>query len=200
MLSPLRLFTLALSAGSVFASMTGPQIVVTINTITSASQALQGPANSINVLSPALFLIGQGPFPTIIQGLANIAQDGTNALQGIQGTGELANGQQTNVFNAFRDFVTVHQELLSILIGKAGILQDIPFVGGPVASVLRTIESVVDSFALELIDVAQNEAANLQNQATALDGTLNQAINAYSGQGLVKDKLRRSYPIDVKAM
>lgn len=48
---------------SVCAQMTAPQIVSNINIITGQSQALQAPANSINLLSGPLFLIGQGPFP-----------------------------------------------------------------------------------------------------------------------------------------
>lgn len=63
----------AFGAASLFASanagiiqkraLTAPQIVENINIITSLSQNLQGPANSINLLSGPLFLIGQGPFP-----------------------------------------------------------------------------------------------------------------------------------------
>jgi len=48
---------------SVYAQLTAPQIVSNINIVTSDSQALQAPANSINILSGPLFLIGQGPFP-----------------------------------------------------------------------------------------------------------------------------------------
>jgi hypothetical protein len=44
-------------------AMTAPQVVANINIITGQSQALQAPANSINLLSGPLFLIGQGPFP-----------------------------------------------------------------------------------------------------------------------------------------
>jgi hypothetical protein len=43
-----------------------------------------------------------------------------------------------------RQFVRVHQALLNILIGKAGLLQQVPLVGPPVAAVLRQVESVVD--------------------------------------------------------
>lgn len=38
----------------------------------------------------------------------------------------------------------VHQELLNILIGKSGIFSTVPFVGQPIATVLRAIEGVVD--------------------------------------------------------
>lgn len=50
-------------SSSVYAQMTAPQIVSNINIITGLSQQLQGPANSINILSGTLFLAGQGPFP-----------------------------------------------------------------------------------------------------------------------------------------
>jgi Family of unknown function len=43
-----------------------------------------------------------------------------------------------------KKFITVHQQLLSILIGKAGLFSDVPFIGAPVAQALREIESVVD--------------------------------------------------------
>jgi len=45
---------------------------------------------------------------------------------------------------AEKQFVRVHQALLNILIGKAGLFQTVPFIGQPVAAVLRQIENVVD--------------------------------------------------------
>ncbi len=38
----------------------------------------------------------------------------------------------------------VFQALLNILIGKAGILEQVPLVGGPVAAVLRSVEAIID--------------------------------------------------------
>jgi hypothetical protein len=40
--------------------------------------------------------------------------------------------------------VRVFQALLNIMIGKAGILTEVPVVGGPVAAVLRDVEAVID--------------------------------------------------------
>jgi len=48
------------------------------------------------------------------------------------------------IFEAFREFVRVHQQLLNILIGKTGFLTRIPIVGAPVAEILRRVEAVVD--------------------------------------------------------
>lgn len=41
-------------------------------------------------------------------------------------------------------FVRVHQILLNILIGKAGLFNTVPLIGAPVAAILRQIEKVVD--------------------------------------------------------
>jgi hypothetical protein len=78
-------------------------------------------------------------------------------------------------------FVRVHQVLLNILIGKAGLFNTVPIIGQPVAAVLRQVESVVDTIAFSLIDGVQSRAADLTVQANSLDGTLTTAINAYSG-------------------
>jgi hypothetical protein len=48
------------------------------------------------------------------------------------------------IANAFREFVRVHQALLNILIGKAGLFSIVPFIGAPVSIALRSIEGVVD--------------------------------------------------------
>lgn len=50
-------------------------------------------------------------------------------------TGEVA----SSIANAFQNFVKVHQQLLDVLVGKAGFLTHIPFVGPPVNAVLRLV-------------------------------------------------------------
>jgi hypothetical protein len=55
-----------------------------------------------------------------------------------------AGAQADAIFEAFREFVRVHQALLNILIGKAGLFQTVPFIGQPIAAVLRQVENVVD--------------------------------------------------------
>jgi hypothetical protein len=45
---------------------------------------------------------------------------------------------------AIYQFVEVHQALLNILIGKAGVLNDLPLIGPPMAQALRSVEAVVD--------------------------------------------------------
>jgi len=44
-------------------ALTAQEIVGNINELTTLSQALQAPAQSITILNGPLILIGQGPFP-----------------------------------------------------------------------------------------------------------------------------------------
>jgi hypothetical protein len=91
--------------------------------------------------------------------------------------------------------------LLNILIGKAGLFDTVPIIGQPVSAVLRQVESIVDvsgpfsfsspqllqtsdiykTLAFTLIDDVESHAADIQEQAQSLDGTLTTCINAYSG-------------------
>ncbi|PMD29432.1 UVI-1 protein [Hyaloscypha variabilis F] len=166
---------------SVYAQLTAPQIVSNINIVTSDSQALQAPANSINILSGPLFLIGQGPFPQIVIGFTQIVNTVTDDIQAMQGTQPFnVLSDENSILDAFTTFVEVHQELLQILIGKAGLLNDLPFVGPPVAQVLRNLESVVDTIAFALIDLVPDVAGRFTDQKNTLDVTIGQAIDAYT--------------------
>jgi hypothetical protein len=78
-------------------------------------------------------------------------------------------------------FVVVHQELLKILIGKSGLLEGI-FLG-PVAAVLRTLESVVDTLAFGIIDSAPVCEATATTDKSNLDDTLGKAVCAYTPGG-----------------
>lgn len=50
----------------------------------------------------------------------------------------------TAIADAVRLFFAALHDLLSVVIGKAGFLTKIPFIGPPITSVLRSVEGVVD--------------------------------------------------------
>lgn len=52
--------------------------------------------------------------------------------------------EATAIADAFRLFVKTHQVLLDALIGTGGFITKVPFVGPPVAAVLKSLEKVVD--------------------------------------------------------
>ncbi|EUC47811.1 hypothetical protein COCMIDRAFT_3288 [Bipolaris oryzae ATCC 44560] len=183
MVSIRNIFTAALAlAAPISAAITPAQMVDNIKMVTAKSQALQAPAQSITIVNGPLIVIGQGPFPQIIAGFTDIVTTVTVAIAQMDGSQPVKAGAQADaIFDAFREFVRVHQALLNILIGKAGLFTTVPFIGQPVAAVLRQIESVVDTIAFAIIDLVQSRAADLQREANSLGATLDVCINSYQG-------------------
>ncbi|RYC61846.1 hypothetical protein CHU98_g4343 [Xylaria longipes] len=172
----------AVMAASAMAALSPTQIADGLRKITDQSRNLQGPAQSITIVNAPLIVIGQGPFPTIIKGFTEIVSTATATITQLNGTPTITNDADVAlVFNAFRAFVRVHQELLNILIGKAGILTKVPFIGQPVATVLRKVEVAVDTVGITLISVCESKAQDIQSEANSLGGTLDLAIQQYNG-------------------
>lgn len=73
----------------------------------------------------------------------------------------------------------VHQELLKIIIGKHGLLSLTPFTQ-PIATVLRTLESGVDTLAFGIIDSVPTCAQDSTQNKNSLDSTLSDAIDEYN--------------------
>ncbi|EAT82361.1 hypothetical protein HBI56_090270 [Parastagonospora nodorum] len=192
MVSFRNLIVSALALAAPIAAQASPaDVVKNIQAITQKSQALQAPAQSINLINGPLILIGQGPFPQIIVGFTDIVSSATTYITQMQGMAPVPAGAPADaIFDAFREFVRVHQALLNILIGKAGLFETVPFIGQPIASVLRQIENVVDTIAFALIDTVESRAKDLQGQASALGNTLDLAVNRYQGIANVKRSLR----------
>ncbi|KAG9188327.1 hypothetical protein G6011_02250 [Alternaria panax] len=183
MVSLRNLFTAAVALSApIAAQITPAQVVDNIRALTQKSQALQAPAQSISLVNGPLILVGQGPFPQIITGFTDIVTTATVAINQMQGMPPVAAGEPSDaIFEAFREFVRVHQVLLNILIGKAGLFETVPFIGAPVAAVLRQVEKIVDTIAFALIDNVQSRASDIQSQASSLGGTLDTCIQKYEG-------------------
>ncbi|KAI6777817.1 uncharacterized protein J7T54_002738 [Emericellopsis cladophorae] len=185
-------FTALLVAGmaTIASCIPAQQVADNIGQITTLSRDLQTPAKSLNILDGALLTLGQGNFPESLSthdfttgGFTEIVSVGTAFADGMDPE-TYDEDESAIIFDAFRTFVKVHQELLNILIGKAGLFSTVPFIGQPVASVLRAVEGVVDTLALSLIDMAESAAQDLQEEADALGSTLDTAIGTYSGLSL----------------
>ncbi|TRX94369.1 hypothetical protein FHL15_004836 [Xylaria flabelliformis] len=175
-------------ASTAMAAATPQQIADGIGSITQKSQALQAPAQSITTANAALFLLGQGPIPEIITDFGDIVSTATALAALLPGTPPItkrderehardisARGPDADlVFNAFR------AELLNILIGKVGLLTIVPFVGPPVATALRGVESIVDTIAIDLINLLQDHVEEATSEASSLDDTLDLAIQSYA--------------------
>ncbi|KAK7920119.1 hypothetical protein PG985_008141 [Apiospora marii] len=163
---------------------TPQQVATHIKGLTQKSQDLQAPAQSITIVNGPLIMIGQGPYPQIIAGLKDIVSAGSTALSQMQGMAEVPKGKESDaICDAFREFARVHQELLKTLTGKAGMSQQVPFIGQPVAAVLRQDESVTDSLAFSLMDNVPSRASDLQAEAKSLSETIETCIQTHQGLG-----------------
>lgn len=100
-----NIFTAALAlAAPISAALTPAQIVDNIKMLTTKSQALQGPAQSITIINGPLIVIGQGPFPQIIAGFTDIVTTTTTAISQMQGTQPVKAGADADaIFDAFRE-------------------------------------------------------------------------------------------------
>ncbi|CAA9967114.1 hypothetical protein P3342_013549 [Pyrenophora teres f. teres] len=187
-----NIITAALAlATPITAAITASQVTANIKVVTQLSLDLQVPAQKISILNGPLIVIGQGPFPEIIIGFSKIVTTATAAITSMQGMPKEPAGPSTDaVFEAFREFVRVHQVLLNILIGKAGLFQTVPIIGQPVAAVLRQVEKIVDTIAFMLIATFEARSADLKAEAAKLSGSLTICIASYDG--LSTSTVRRS--------
>jgi hypothetical protein len=117
--------TIALVAFAVpvFTAITPAQVVGNIRSLTQKSQALQAPAQSVNIINGPLIVIGQGPFPvrmselkgssfylkltasqTIISGFVDIVSTATTAIAQMQGMTPVTAGADSDaIYDAFRE-------------------------------------------------------------------------------------------------
>jgi len=165
------------------AGLAASDVVDALNTLTTKSQSCQGPANQITIVNIALAVSGQGPVPAVIYRLSDIVTTLGSVIGSLAGTQPFTvKSDEDAIVTALTTFVQVHQALLNILIGKAGLVPNLlPFVGPPLAAVLRNLESVVDTFAFELIDLVPDNAPAATTQKDSLDVTIIKAVNAWSG-------------------
>ncbi|APA08974.1 predicted protein [Sclerotinia sclerotiorum 1980 UF-70] len=164
-------------------AMTSATVVSAIKNITILSGNLEVTVQGLN-LSP-ISILDPSTFTPIVLGFNGIIASVQADISAMASNpiGTLTVSGQTDVCNAFRDFVKVHQDLLSVLIGKAGLLQSLG--GAPVAAVLRTLEGVVDTIAFGIINAVPTCDTGAKAQAASLKQTIEKAECAYTPAGIL---------------
>lgn len=160
-------------------------VVSSLNELTRAMQQISNPANQISLVNIPLLLIGQGPVPQVITGLNSTAILAGQAVAQISALNSLSGCDADAVADAYRAFVVVSQQTISILIGKSGQFTAAPFAASPLTAALRQVEAASDALAFALIERLPEGGAGAVVKAGAgsLDGTLATAIDAYSNVG-----------------
>lgn len=158
---------LACAIGSVYMQSVQP-------VFDSKVDLLKAPAQQISIVNAQLLVIGQGPYPKVIFGIADIV------------TTLNKNTAQTDPKIRGLNNPSKICELMTILIGKAGILPSAPFVRQPVAAVLRQLEGSVDANVFKEIAKLAKESKAPASQALRqnlgkADACIKKAIQVYQG-------------------
>ena len=89
------------------------QIVEAIKQLTQKTHDLQAPAHSINLQNGPLVMVGQGPYPLIIAGLADIVTTETTILRQMESMPSVPAGKDSDaIFEAHREASTSDRYLL----------------------------------------------------------------------------------------
>ncbi|KAK6189537.1 hypothetical protein LQW54_013169 [Pestalotiopsis sp. IQ-011] len=86
--------------------------------------------------------------------------------------------EQQAICASFRNFATVHQNLLKTVIGKHGLLSRTPFTA-PIGAILRTLEGAVDTLAFSIVHSVPNCAQDAKQFKSGLDTVFEEAITTY---------------------
>ncbi|KAI1077930.1 hypothetical protein F5B20DRAFT_582749 [Whalleya microplaca] len=172
------------------------RVIGLINEVAIASQNLQAAAKQIGAKKARGLEPRFNPLTDIVPALKDIAATLTFGLPSISSLPPFPAGCDSDtIVVALIDFVRIHQALLNILIGRAGLLSFSPIlaehtdgdgvekfpnpVGAAIAGALRVIETGVDALAFALIGLIPTRQPCLKQQQGSIDGTLQDAINAY---------------------
>jgi hypothetical protein len=173
----LLLISLALCHAVAGQATPAQQIVQAFEEVTTLSANLRDQTQEINHLN-ALF---EGP--KIPQGFSVIVNRVAAASSMISNSNPpmiaLGDADAKTVVSALTTFVKVHQELLSVVIGKHGLLTLFLF-SEPIRQALVSLEGTVDTFAFVLIAVIPTQQPAANQQFSSLDVTVRLAITTYS--------------------
>ncbi|KAK3389108.1 UVI-1 protein [Sordaria brevicollis] len=153
-----------------------------VGDLSRKAQALQSPAQQISILNGPLIIVGQGPFPAIIQGFTEII-NAADAFANKYGEGETVFDEAgcSDITTSYKQFTRVNQQLMNILIGKAGLFSTVPIIGQPVQAVLRQVEVRYDALGIFFVGQCEGKGnADIESNFQELRKTVTAAVNAYN--------------------
>ncbi|KAG9251125.1 uncharacterized protein F5Z01DRAFT_639528 [Emericellopsis atlantica] len=134
----------------------------------------------VALLDGPLSAVNAGNLPPVLQGLKDIATVGSNLADNV-GTKHFSDADSHVILNASRDFVQLHQKLMNVMIGKAGLFSVVPEIGQPVTAALKDDQGAIETLAFALEDTADLVAADLRAEFASLDDSIATAVKAYEG-------------------
>ncbi|KAI0648387.1 hypothetical protein C8Q79DRAFT_955206 [Trametes meyenii] len=152
------------------------EVIQSIHVIADASNGLRQQIEAVTIKNIA----DNGP--GIPKGIVTLVQDISGQTQSVflsvSNPKPLNDNDAQAVVNALNDFVAIHQALLETIIGKHSLAQQF-FLTRPIAIALRSLESVVDTFAHAIIDLIPTRADEGNADAGSLQIYLQAAVSTY---------------------
>ncbi|TBU28509.1 hypothetical protein BD311DRAFT_324644 [Dichomitus squalens] len=148
-------------------------VISAIQSFTSVSSNLATTVNDLSIVNFA------ADGPEIVTGLENITTAVTSFnAEFSSSTPPYPDDVAIEVVDVLTTFVEVHQQLLELIIGKHSLAAQF-FLTAPIAAALRALESVVDTFAFDLIALIPTEEGPALAQVNALNVTFTQTVTTY---------------------
>ncbi|PPJ51088.1 hypothetical protein CBER1_07905 [Cercospora berteroae] len=103
-----------------------------------------------------------------------------------------AGADAKRVYDAYSAFAAKHSDLVNILAQKAGLFSTVPFIGQPIAAVLRQDQNAIDTLTFGTIDLVPSRRDEISNLGDALTKAIDTAINKHEGVQTDGSLTRRS--------
>ncbi|KAJ6615791.1 hypothetical protein B0H10DRAFT_48348 [Mycena sp. CBHHK59/15] len=179
----MKLFIAAILATSSILSPQGALAALTVtNVVTNIGIVTAVSGNMNDVLSGLTTSTSPSQVPTMGQTVVTDFTTIINNLGGdvtaMQATPPFGDADAQPIVDALRQFVQVHQVLLSTVIGKHSIFAQFG-VTAPIASILRSLEAAIDSFAFAMINMIPTQATAVNTDKTSLDSSVGNTISTY---------------------
>ncbi|KAF8258933.1 hypothetical protein EI94DRAFT_1814282 [Lactarius quietus] len=160
------------------AQLTIPEVVTNINDVTTISGVAASTLSSISPQSSPDDISEAAQ--TLASNFKTIINDVAGDTTAMESTPQFTDCSATAaIVTSLSDFVTVHQNLLSVVIGKHGIMAQFGLTA-PIATVLKSLEATIDSFANAMIAMLPTcNTASVQTDQSNLDGSVGNAISTY---------------------
>ncbi|KAH9172541.1 hypothetical protein EDB89DRAFT_2069621 [Lactarius sanguifluus] len=160
------------------AALTPEQIVTNVDIVTQVSQAANDALAQLSPTTPP------SQIPVIARSLENsfriIVSNITADIAAMQATPPFVDCPPAAVLivASLKNFVTVHQILLSTVIGKHSIFAQFG-VTAPITGILRELEAAIDKFALSMINLISCAKDSVTKDQDDLDKSVGDTIKRY---------------------
>ncbi|KAF8970482.1 hypothetical protein BDZ97DRAFT_1791674 [Flammula alnicola] len=161
---------------SAAAALTPDQVVTNIGIVTTISGNLNTAVGSLSTTPTPQQ--AQTTANTLTGGFSNIINDLSGDVTAMDATPAYDDADATVVVAALTAFIQVHQDLLSTVIGKHSVFAQFGATA-PIAAALRSLEAIVDSFAISMINLIPTKADDVQTGAASLNTSVGNSITLY---------------------